>query len=241
MRKTLRHSPGVWLRAGILGWVMLLGTSLGNSALAQPVPPVQCVTNAIAGGTVNAITIPLLPCGFATNLLLLTVQGTNTSAGPTIQMTGFPAQPLVSATGAVLGVGALPGAGGVVLVSPTGTKWLLIAGGGGGTSAQALSITTVTSSAYNVLVSDQLVLVKRSPAGATSIVLPAGANWPLCPSSPQACPTIGVKDGAGNFSAGMGTVTTADGKTIDGLAAALMPFNYQEQDFVYNGTEWSLK
>lgn len=89
----------------------------------------QCVTNAIAGGTANTITIPLLPCGLATNILLLTLAGANTSPTVTIQMTGFAALPVLNADGSALAVGALPGADAVVQLTSTGSQWLLLSNG----------------------------------------------------------------------------------------------------------------
>ncbi len=86
----------------------------------------QCVASAFAGGTVNALTIPLLPCGLSTNLLTLTIAGTNTAANPTLQMAGFPAQPIQTSSGGALDIGALPAAGSIMLMSSTGTSWRIL-------------------------------------------------------------------------------------------------------------------
>lgn len=111
------------LRAILFGF--LLGLGLVSSAAAQQVT--QCVTNAAGGGTGDAITVPLLPCGLATNLLILTIPGTNATTTPTLQMTGFSALPIVNLNGTALAVGQLgAGANSVALLSGTGTSWLLV-------------------------------------------------------------------------------------------------------------------
>lgn len=111
-------------------WGILVGLMLASAANAQPaVPPAQCVTNAAAGGTPDAITVPLLPCGLATNILILTLTGANTTASPTLQMVGFAALPIRSSTNGSIGVGALPAAGAVVMLTSTGTSWLLLQSG----------------------------------------------------------------------------------------------------------------
>lgn len=98
---------------------------LGQAASAQSLST-QCVSNALAGGTVNAITVPLLPCAFSTNILLLTTSGANTSTAVTLQMAGYPAQPVLRSDKSTLQVGDLPGPGAVVELTSTGTSWLLL-------------------------------------------------------------------------------------------------------------------
>lgn len=110
----------------LVGLFVALGLVLGplGASVAQ-VPPTQCITNARAGGTVNAITIPYLPCGFATNMLILTLAGTNSSSTVTLQMAGFPAQPVLRSDRTALQIGDLPGANAEVLLTSTGSSWLL--------------------------------------------------------------------------------------------------------------------
>lgn len=107
--------------------ILLAGVLFASPVLAQ-IPPTQCVTNALAGGTVDALTVPLLPCGLATNLLILTLSGTNTVSSPTLQMAGFPALPILTSAGGAPGVGSLSGVGTVVVLTGTGSSWLLVAG-----------------------------------------------------------------------------------------------------------------
>lgn len=95
----------------------------------------QCVTNALAGGTGDAITVPLLPCGLATNVLLLTLSSANTTNSPTLQMVGFPPLPILNANREPLAIGALPGANAVVQLTGTGNAWLLLTNGVSGESS----------------------------------------------------------------------------------------------------------
>lgn len=84
----------------------------------------QCVANALAGGTGNALTIPLLPCALSTNILILTLSATN--SGPaTLQMAGYPALAIQDVAGNALGSGALV-SGSVVLLTCTGTAWRIL-------------------------------------------------------------------------------------------------------------------
>ncbi len=104
----------------------LLGLCLApNSAQAQQS---QCVSNALAGGTVDAITIPLQPCALSTNILILTLAGANTTTQPTLKMGGYPAQNIYNAAGTAPGVGALPGANAVVMLTSTGSAWRILSG-----------------------------------------------------------------------------------------------------------------
>ncbi len=132
---------------------LILGAVLGFMlstvpALAQST---QCISNALAGGTANAITIPLLPCSSATNLLLLTISTTNTGA-VTLQQQGGSALPLDDATGAPLIAGALQ-AGSVVLLSSTGTKWLLLTSSIGGGNTGVGKVLSVSGN-YTVTAAD---------------------------------------------------------------------------------------
>lgn len=103
--------------------------------------PQQCVTNAVAGGTADAITVPLLPCGLATNILILTITANNTTQTPTLQMAGFPAQRIYTNTLQNPGIGDFGGAGSVLMLASTGTSWLVINGNVGGYIPIPLSVT----------------------------------------------------------------------------------------------------
>lgn len=107
---------------------LALGASLFTSLTASAQIPQQCVTNALAGGTGDAITVPLLPCALTTNILILTLSGTNATTSPTLQMAGYPALPILTASGGTIDIGALS-AGSVALLTGTGQSWLLLTNG----------------------------------------------------------------------------------------------------------------
>ncbi len=223
-----------------LGLALALVLALGSEALAQQT---QCVTNALAGGTGDAITVPLLPCGLATNLLLLTTANPNTTTAPTLQMPGFPAQTITSATGVPLAVGALPGNGAVVLLTSTGTGWRLLADGTPGATLAVNQVSTVTSgSTFVVPVASQIVNVEKATPSATSIVLPAKSNWVTCTNFGTGCPVITVVDGGGNAASGAITVTAADGAVVEeGNTRSVLSFNWQSKDYALVCTQWVVK
>ena len=118
-----------------LGQIVAVVGMLVVGALLRPSvadAQTQCTTNALAGGTGNAITVPLLPCANTTNLLILTLASANTSPAVTLQMPGYAALPVVNSNGSPLTIGELPGANAVVLLSGTGTKWLVLTGSSAG-------------------------------------------------------------------------------------------------------------
>ncbi len=114
---------------------LMLGLFPLAPASAQVPPVTQCVASAIATGTGDAITIPVLPCQTTTNMLLLTLSAANLTTSPTLQQFGFPALPIYNNSGGALVPGALPGAGTVVQLANHGNSWYLIspinAGGAG--------------------------------------------------------------------------------------------------------------
>ena len=152
------------LLISLFAWV---SSAVSSPALAQPVT--QCVTNAQAGGTSDALTVPLLPCGLATNLLVLTLAATNVTTSPTLQMAGFPALPILLANGEAPGVAALPAAGSVALLAGTGSSWLLVGGassggqnsGSGNTASGNIQFTNGTIIEWGKL---------ESPSGGTGTV-----------------------------------------------------------------------
>lgn len=109
-----------------LGLAALAFAALAAQGSRAQSPFTQCITNAAAGGTGDAITVPLLPCGLATNIMLLTLAASNTTTTPTLQMTGYAALPIKNADGSALSVGELPGAGVVVMLTGTGSEWLVL-------------------------------------------------------------------------------------------------------------------
>lgn len=87
----------------------------------------QCVSSAVAGGTTDALTIPLLPCAFTTTLLVLKLTATNLTTAPTLQMTGLAALPILKSTGLAPSIGQLT-SGTTVLLTCTGASWLILGG-----------------------------------------------------------------------------------------------------------------
>lgn len=229
---------------------ILIGISLVmialSAALGQTVPQVQCVSNAQAGGTPDAITVPLLPCGLATNLLLLTLSGSNTSSSPTLQMVGFPALPIVNASGAPVQVGALPGAGAVVLLSGTGSKWILLSNGtgspiGGSGLASVDTIAVTGGQTVSLTQSNQIVVIAATDGSNTTVNLPPISDWPDCPIIATSCPVITIKNGTGASDDGTITIATVDGTKIDNATTASEPFSGQSQDYFLEGSQWGIK
>lgn len=106
---------------------LMLSTGLVGPALAGQ-SATQCVSSALAGGTPDAITIPMLPCGTATSVLILTLSGANTVVDPTLQMAGYPELPIQTSTGDDLAVAELPAAGAIVMLTGTGSAWRIVSG-----------------------------------------------------------------------------------------------------------------
>ena len=92
-------------------------------AKAQPAPPTQCVSSALAGGTGDAITVPLLPCSVTTTLLLLKLSAANTTTTPTIQMIGAAAQTIIHADTTAIQVQELQPEV-TTLLTNNGTNWI---------------------------------------------------------------------------------------------------------------------
>ncbi len=113
-----------FLLTTLLGGFLLGGLVAPVSAAAQQT---QCVSNALAGGTANAITIPLQPCALSTNLLILTASAANSGA-TTLRMAGYPALPVQDSQGNAIIAGTIPGAGAVVLLTSTGSAWKIVSG-----------------------------------------------------------------------------------------------------------------
>lgn len=103
----------------------LISTSVVNAQLTMP--STQCVTSVEAGGTGDALTVPLLPCFPTTNLLVLLLTATNTTTAPTLEVTGsgVAAQTILNASGSALTIGQLP-SGKRVILTYDGTNWFLL-------------------------------------------------------------------------------------------------------------------
>ncbi len=106
---------------GLLGLFALPSNSLGQTA-----PQTQCVASATAGGTVDAITIPALPCALTTNLLVLASGGQNLTTTPTLAPLGLTPQVIVRPNGSPLALGDLGPTGYRALLNPNGVVWYLL-------------------------------------------------------------------------------------------------------------------
>ncbi len=153
---------------------LLVSSALSFPAFAQAQQ--QCVTNAVAGGTSDAITVPLLPCGLSTNILILTITANNTTTTPTLQMAGFPALPIYTNTLAAPGIGDFGSAGSVLMLTSTGTSWLIINGNVGGFIPLPLSVANggtgdATLTSHGLLYGNGTSAVGVTAAGTTGQVL----------------------------------------------------------------------
>lgn len=132
------------LLAGAVGLLVWLATPTLALADASYLGD-QCIANALASGTPDVITIPLLPCSTNTNLLLLTASGANTTTTPTLQQIGgTPALTIVKANGSPLAVGDIPSAGYIALLTSTGVNWVLMNPASGGGGSGSLTVTDGT-------------------------------------------------------------------------------------------------
>lgn len=151
---------------------LLFTTALCAGVVNAQTSPSQCVTNAVAGGTADAITVPLLPCGLSTNILILTISANNTTTTPTLQMAGFPALPIYTNTLAAPGIGDFGGAGSVLMLASTGSSWLIINGNVGGYIPLPLSVANggtgdATLTSHGVLYGNGTSAVGVTAAGTT--------------------------------------------------------------------------
>ena len=88
--------------------------------------------------------------------------------------------------------------------------------------------TQVTTTPYNVVSTDEVVLVDI--AGPASVILPiiaAGKNSAFY-----------IKDTSGNALANPITITALGGATINGIAFALINGNYSHLQVMWDGTKW---
>lgn len=166
----------------LFGSVIAAGLVFASSAFAASAPQ-QCVTNAVAGGTSDAITVPLLPCGLATNILILTITANNTTTTPTLQMAGYPALPIYTNTLQAPGIGDFGDAGSVLMLTSTGSSWLIINGNVGGYIPIPLTVanggtgdTTLTS--HGVLYGNGTSAVGTTAEGATGQFLAGSTGNP---------------------------------------------------------------
>lgn len=121
-----RKTDLIFLLVALVLTVLLAMTMWGKDSPASA-QATQCVSSASAGGTGDALTVPLLPCSATTTLLILKLTATNTITTPTLQMVGATAETIVTSAGAALSVGQLA-SGTTILLTNNGTNWILLAG-----------------------------------------------------------------------------------------------------------------
>jgi hypothetical protein len=100
-------------------------------------------------------------------------------------------------------------------------------------SVGVASVTTATANPYNVLTTDNYVLVNVVAAGAVTVNLPAGAT--------HAAKVVVIKDRKGDAGGATPINVVANGaETIDGLGSYPLASNYASVTLVFSGTEWSV-
>lgn len=159
------RARGWWL--GMLAGGLLLA---GGPAYAQSSPTTQCVTTAQAGGTGDALTIPLLPCTGTTTMLVLSLTATNTTTSPTLQETGYSALPVLNANGAGPAVGELS-SGTTLLLTNTGTSWKLL-------SSALLGIGLPANGVNNEIFYQSSGALAQIPGANSSILATNGSGVP---------------------------------------------------------------
>jgi hypothetical protein len=106
---------------------------------------------------------------------------------------------------------------------------------------QIVTVATGASGIIPGVTLRQTIVVNKTVPAATAVELPAAVNWPNCPSqTSNACPIYVIKDGAGNAATYAITITTADGKTIDGSASYTISTNFGSVALMFNGTQWNV-
>ena len=86
----------------------------------------------------------------------------------------------------------------------------------------------VTTTPYTVTSSNEVVFVDVT-IGPASVILPA---------SPSPGRSIFIKDFSGTSLTNPITITSAGGKTIDGVSFAILNGGYSHIQIVYDGTNW---
>lgn len=134
---------GFWV--GLVGGLALILAGLPPSPSSAQTPQTQCVSTASAGGTGDVLTIPLLPCGVTTTLLILKLTATNSVFNPTLQMLGGGTPQVIQfASGVAITAGALA-SGQTILLTNNGVNWLILSAVPGNT------VTTFTAPANQFL------------------------------------------------------------------------------------------
>lgn len=198
-------------------WGVILGLVWGfawglSSAHAQA-PPQQCISSALAGGTGDAIVLPMIPCWPSTTLVIVNITASNQTTTPTITVTGFGgAATILYSNGTALAAGELQ-PGQKRLLTYSGTNWYLLYPAQGNPGPQGPPGTNGAPGATG----------PAGPAGATGPQGPPGANGTgsgnvMGPTSPTPA--------TGDITTWTGGTNIGDsGTTIAQLLAPLAPLN----------------
>jgi len=89
----------------------------------------------------------------------------------------------------------------------------------------------VTTTPYNIVGDDEVVMM--NVAGPSLVVLPATGGGDRCDKR-----SLYIKDFAGTSLTNPITITSAGGKTIDGVSFAILNGGYSHIQVVYDGTNW---
>lgn len=90
----------------------------------------------------------------------------------------------------------------------------------------------VTATPYNVVNSDDVIFV--NVAGAATVVLPATGN------DGSEKRSFYIKDFSGLAQTNTITISSAGGKTIDGVSFALLNSGFSHIHVVYDGNDWKI-
>lgn len=90
----------------------------------------------------------------------------------------------------------------------------------------------VTVTPYNVLSSDEVLFI--NVAGPASVVLPSSGN------DGDEKRSFYIKDFTGLAKTRPITITSAGGKTIDGVPFAILNVGYSHIQVIYDGTNWKI-
>ena len=136
----MARTVGSWWIGVLGGLAAIAGAPAGAPAQVNP-PATQCVTQALAGGSADAITTAMLPCVPTTTLLVLLLTQTNATTTPTLQPVGTVPQVIVRADGTSVAAGELAAGTTIELVND-GVHWKKLTGASSG--AGITSITAVS-------------------------------------------------------------------------------------------------
>ena len=88
----------------------------------------------------------------------------------------------------------------------------------------------VTATPYTIATDDEVIMVNI--AGPASVILPSSGG------SGESKRTLYIKDYSGLAKTNPITITSAGGKTIDGVSFAILNGGYSHVQVIYDGTNW---